>query len=241
MPIFSGTPQAGIGMPTIDNDVTALNSPGATIFGNDNSAYVYVLAGSTNIVAGQLCQSVAETTTAQNLAVAAAPVGQTYVLTTTTLTVTANQFTGGYIVVSVTPGVGYRYRILSHLAATAAVVKFNLESPIQVALNTSSRIDVVANPYSLVVPAPVSGSATGALVGFATNNITAGQYGWLQTAGLGAILNDAAGALTVGAALMLSSSVTGAVRLQTAGNRIVAQAATGIASGETGTGWITLV
>ncbi len=238
MSIYSGSPQVGIGMPVVDNDVSALNNPGQTIYGNDGSLYVYALAGGSNLVAGQLCQSAAETTTAQNLAVVAAPVGQTFVTTTTTVTVTANQFAGGYIIASVTPGLGYRYRILSHAAATGAVVTFLLEDPLQVAYTTATRIDVTANPFTGVVPAPTT--ATSGLVGFASNNITAGQYGWLQVRGYGSVTNDAAGAITVGAALMLSASVAGSVRLQTAGNRIVAQAATGIASGETGTAWITL-
>mgnify|MGYP001619833100 FL=1 len=81
---------------------------------------------------------------------------------------------------------------------------------------------------------------TSAVVGFAVNDLTLAQYGWLQTKGAGVVRNDAAGALTVGVTVMPSTSVAGSVRLATAGNPEVAQVLTGVASAEYGTALINL-
>lgn len=245
MSIFTGTPQTVLGLPYAANDVSPQAALGQCIFGDDGRKFIYALAGVSALVRGLLYQSAAEDTADQNIAAAAAvagPFGSNTAgqnkLITAAMTVTANQYAGGYVVVSVTPGLATMYRIQQHAAFSAAAATFILEDTLQVTLTTSSRLDFIPNPTNGVVAAPTT--LTSAVVGFAVNAVTAGQYGWLQTAGPGAVTNDAAGALTVGVALMPSSSVAGAVRLQTAGNRIVGQAITGIASGEVGAAQITI-
>lgn len=228
---FSGNAQVGIGIPMVLDTATPEVEIGQTINGENGAKYVFVKAGATALVAGNLVQAPAEDTADQNIAATATAAGATSI-TTASMTVTANQYAGGYVVVTVTPGLATRYRIARHDAFTAAAATFYLEEPIQVALTSSSRLDFVPSPYNGVVAAPTT--LTSAVVGFAVNDISIGQYGWVQTAGVGVVTNDAAGALTVGVALMPSSSVAGAVRLQTAGNMIVARALTGIASGESG-------
>ena len=193
--------------------------------------YRYVRAGSSALTVGNLLQAPAEDTGDQNIAATVTAVGATSI-TTAAMTVTANQYAGGYVTVTVTPGLGTTYRIKSHAAYTAAAATFELEEPIRVALTATSRLDFVPSPYNGVVACPTT--RTSAIVGVAVNDLTASQYGWAQVAGPCNVLNDAAGALTVGVSVMPSSSVTGAVRLQTAGNPIVGDALTGIASGENG-------
>lgn len=235
---YTGSPQVGIGQPYLNNDATPLNNPGQVIFGSDGSKYVYVEAGATNITSGMLLQSEAEDTGEQDVAVAATAVGATSIVTTTTLTVTANEYAGGYVVVSVTPSIGYRYLIASHAAATAAALTINLAEPVQVALTTASRIDLVPNPYQNVIPAPTTPSSS--LVGVACGDITAGNYGWACVRGVATVINDAAGALTVGTTVMASTSVAGSVRASTGAVPEVGTVVTGIAASQAGAAFITL-
>jgi hypothetical protein len=236
--ITTGFPAVSLGLPYAVDDATPQADLGQVIAGENGRKYIYVKVGATALVTGSLYQAPAEDTADQDITPAATAVGATTLVTTSTMTVTANQYAGGYVVVTVTPGLANMYQIKSHAAFTAAAATFQLDDPIQVALTTTSRVDFIPNPFNGVVIAPTT--LTSAVVGFAVNNVTAGNYGWLQIAGVGVVNNDAAGALTVGVALMPSSSVAGDVRLQTAGNHIVARALTGIASGECGAAIITL-
>ena len=219
------------GIPASTDEVDPQISLGARYVAPDGRAYRYARAGSSALVAGNLLQAPAEDTGDQNIAGTVTAVGATEI-TTAAMTVTANQYTGGYVTVTVTPGLANTYKIKSHAAYTAAAATFLLEEPILVALTATSRLDFVPNPYNGVVAAPTT--AASSLVGVAVNDITASRYGWIQVAGPCSVLNDAAGALTVGVAVMRSSSVTGAVRLQTAGNPQVGDAMTGIDSGQNG-------
>ena len=142
--------------PFITNDANPSHDLGAVMAADNNRRFVYVLNGAVAMVRGSMMQAAAEDTADQALAVAAAAVGATSIVTTTTVTVTANQYAGGFVVVSVTPGLGQVFKIKSHPAATAAVVTLTLEDPIQVALTTDSRIDLVASPYSGVVITPAT-------------------------------------------------------------------------------------
>lgn len=204
---------------------------GARYEAPDGRVYRYVRAGASALVAGNVVQAPAEDTADQNIAGTTTAVGATEI-TTGAMTVTANQYAGGYVTVTVTPGLANTYRIKSHAAYTAAAATFLLDEPILVALTSTSRLDFIPNPYNGVVACPTT--RTSAIVGVAVNDITASRYGWVQVHGPCNVLNDAAGALTVGVSVMPSTSVTGAVRLQTAGNPIVGDALTGIASGENG-------
>lgn len=238
MSIYTGSPQAAIGQPFLNNDSDPLNNPGQIIYGSDGSKYVYVEAGATAITSGMLLQSEAQDTGEQDLTPTATAVGSTTITTSTTVTVAADEYAGGYVVVSVTPSIGYRYKIASHPAATAAALVITLEEPIQVALTTSSRIDLVPNPYKNVIPAPTTPS--GSLVGVACGNISANQYGWACVRGVAPVINDAAGALTVGTTVMASTSVAGSVRAATGAVPQVGTVTTGIAASESGLAFISL-
>lgn len=227
------------GLPPVLDEANPSITLGAEYVAPDGiRKFRYVRAGSSALTAGLTAQAPAEDTGDQNITPTATAIGATSIVTSTTMTVTANQYAGGFVTVTVTPGLANVYRIKSHAAYTAAAATFELESPILVALTTSSRLDFSPNPYNGVIATPTT--LTSSVVGVAVNDITASQYGWIQTAGPCPITNDAAGAITVGVTLMPSSSVTGAVRLATAGNRVIGQAMTGIASGETGLVFLTL-
>lgn len=196
-----------VGQPIMSSSATQLHKLGERVVDGSGRVFRYCKAGGTALVPGKLQQSSAEDTGTQNLAVAAAAIGATTVTTTTTVTVTANEYAGGFVMVTVTPGQGYQYRIKSHPAATAAAVTLTLEDPIQVALTTSSRIDLVRNPYSAVIVNPTTLTSTP--IGVAVYPIAASEFGWLQVGGIANVLAD--GANAVGAAVVASNGVAGAV------------------------------
>jgi len=218
------------------NTAVPMTEIGTYIVTDDGRGFRYVYAGGTALVPGKLQQAAAEVTANENLACAAAAIGATTVTTTSTVTVTANQYAGGWLVVTVTPGQGYQYKIKSHPAATAAALTLTLEDPIQVALTTSSRVDLVANPYMGVIVNPTT--ATGAPVGVAVYPITANYYGWIQTHGPANVLAD--GAVTVGTNLVASNGVAGAVEPLAGVQASIGIAMTGIADTEYGTVFLTL-
>lgn len=226
------------GLPPVLDEANPSITLGALYESPDGRRFRYAKAGALALVTGNLLQGPAQDTGDQAIAFAAAAVGATTIVSTTTMTVTANQYAGGYVVVTTAPDLGGVYRIKSHAAYTTAAATFELESPLQVAWTTATRADFVANAYNGVLASVTT--LTSAIVGVAVNDITANQYGWIQVSGPGPVLNDAAGALVVGDALMASSSVAGAVRVQLAGKRIVAQAMAGIAASEVGLADITI-
>lgn len=122
---------------------------------------------------------------------AAAGIGATSV-TITTLGATAatvNQYANGWMQVDTDPGGGRMYGIDSHLAnAGSAALILNLakDDAIQVALTTSSRVGLIANPYADVIVTPTT--ATGNIMGVCNNVVAIGAYCWLQTWGPCAVL-----------------------------------------------------
>lgn len=188
----------------INNDAATLGALATT---GDGRNFRFAIAGAVALVPGTLLQAPAEVTANERIAIAAAALGATSVTTTATLTVTANQYAGGYLMVATTPGQGYSYQIGSHAAATSAVVTFNLVDPITVALTTGSTISLVANPFNGVIINPTT--ATSSIVGVAVAATPISFYGWIQTAGPSCVL--AQGTIVVGEQVAASSTTAGAV------------------------------
>lgn len=180
---------------------------GALATTGDGRYYRWSVAGAVALVAGQLQQAPVQTTAHANLAIAAAALGATSVTTTSAITVTANQYAGGFLVVTRTPGLGYIYQIGSHAAATAAVVTLNLVDPIQVALTTASTISLVNNTYNGVIVNPTT--ATANIAGVAVAATPALGFGWLQTKGIANVL--AQGTIVVGSLVAASATTAGAI------------------------------
>lgn len=188
---------------------SALHNLGELVHSNDGRAFRYVKAGGTALAAGKLQQSSAQDTGDQNLAIAAAAAGASQIVTTGTVTVTANQYAGGFAIIADDAGEGYLYGISSHAAATAAVLTLNLSDEIQVALTTSTTVDLVKNPFDGLIVNPTTPS--GVPVGVAVKAITASYFGWLQVKGTASVLAD--GGLTVGTDVVASDNVAGAVEI----------------------------
>lgn len=191
---------------------------GARVTAGDGRVFRYALGSATALVAGKTYQSLPQdTSNFQVLGVlTAAGTLTTAVTTGSSVTLTSNQLSGGYLSVRSGSGQGFVYGIKSHPAVTAGTVTFTLSDPIQVALATTSVIDVTPNPYNSVIIAPTTLSGTPS--GVAVNPTTASQYGWLQTRGICNALSD--GAITVGRPVTPSTSVAGALMAQSSGTQI---------------------
>jgi len=167
------------------------------------------------VAAGKLLQAPAIIANHQNLAVTAftaysnngnVPAKVTITLGATA--VTANQYRGGYLLVNDNNGEGQTLKIASHPAADAsASLVVTLEDNPTVAITTASEVCLSANPYYNVIVCPTT--LTGAPVGATIYNLPASSYGFAQTSGPLALLNDANTA--IGLDVMPSSNTAGAV------------------------------
>ncbi len=181
-----------------------------------------------------MLQAAAEVTANQNLTAVAAAIGDTSIVSTSTVTVTANQYNNGLALITLTPG--QVYQISGHAAYTSAAPTFAISDPIKVALTTGSRIDLITNPFSAVLINPTT--ATSNPIGAAVTAITNAQYGWIQTRGVANLLAD--GTVVVGTAVVASNATAGAVEALTGVQAIVGLAVTGIATTEYGAIQLTL-
>lgn len=235
MTTYTGPAGVFSGLPPVADEQYPSHQLGEKMYTSDGRAFRYVKAGGTALVAGTVVQSAVEDTNDESVLMAVAAIGATSVTSADTITVTADQYAGGYMITTGEGGTGNGliYRIKSHPAATAAVCTFTLEDPLQVAISALTQVDLVANPYNGVLINPTT--ATGTVVGVAVNNITASYYGWVQCEGVAPVLADASGACTVGAIVTASNQTAGAVEDgDTDTQAIVGVAVTGIAANEYG-------
>jgi hypothetical protein len=216
MPHFSGRP-VGVGAAFYSStDPTTAGSPlmplNCAVESKDGRRFRWCKAGASDLVAGNVIQSSAFLTNHTVMGVTATPIGATSLVVTPGATAgAANLYAEGYIAISITPGLGYTYQVSSHAAITASTAfTLNLvpSEPIQVALTTSSKVDLIANPYQNVIQFPVT-TATGKLVGVAPYIISANQNGWLATWGPCAVLNK--GTTGAGLAVGVPGTVAGGV------------------------------
>ena len=184
-----------------------LHKLGEIVYANDGRAFRYAEAGGTALVAGNLQSSQAQDTDTQDLTAVAAAVNDRSIASTTTVTVTANEYAEGFILVSVTPGVGKNYKISGHIAYTAAAPTFNLHDTVDVALTTTSRLDALANPYKDVVIAATT--FVSPAVGVAVDATALDEFGWLQVKGITAVLFDGTG--VIGEPVIRSNGTAGSV------------------------------
>ena len=235
---LTGTGPQVVAQVLLSSSSDQLHRIGEMVHSSDGRVYRYCKAGGTALVAGKLQQSQVEITGDQNLTAVAAAAGDTALVSTTTVTITANEYAGGYAIITVTPGVGIQYLISGHAAFTTAAPTLTLSDPIVVALTTSSRIDLVHNPYLAVIISPTT--ATSGPVGVAVHAVVASEFGWLQVGGTAAVLTD--GATAVGNFVSVSGSIAGAVIDAThVAEGAVGNALSGIADTEYGPIKLTLI
>lgn len=232
---LSGNPTI-VGQVEMKDSSTPLHELGAKVVMPDGRVFRYVKAGATALVPGKLQQAPAEATNHQNLTPSAnVAIGATsFTVTLGATAATANQYAGGWAIITTSTGAGYQYMIDSHPAADAsATLLITLAEKVQVAfVAASSKVDLVANPYNGVIVNPTT--ATSCALGAAVYPITATYYGWIQVGGTTALLNDSAGGITVGTNVCASNAVDGSIEAHTGTQAILGTAVTGIAASEYG-------
>lgn len=216
------------GITSTDSSLGAL--VGVEFKASNGGTFVLVQNGAAAIASGLLVQSPA-TIGANHTGLAviglatANPIGaKTITVTNGGTATTANQYAGGYAVVSAGTGIGQTLRIASNTAAgTSGNTVLTLEDALSVAITSAdSKVSLTLPQYGGpngtnvathgVVVSPTS--ATGRTIGVTmypliASTTTVPAYGFICSKGPVAVLNDSATA--VGLDVMPSSSVAGAV------------------------------
>lgn len=237
---FSGTATALSNGSTDAAIESLLGSKWAT---EDGRTLTLIQNGATALVSGVLVQTQPETTAFEKLAIpavvanttgnppTAGNIGSYQIIVTNGATVmNQNAFAGGYAIIAAGTGIGQSFKIASNpgVAASAAGT-ITLEDPIQVALDSTSKVSLLYNPFNNVIIAPAT--ETGAVVGstlypvsastLETFNVTTGvltaaaipQYAYVVSHGPAAVLCDTV--TNVGYPVGRSASVAGAVAVAT--------------------------
>lgn len=227
MPIFSSLAQ-GVGASGFYNDTVISLPLGMRAVSRDGRVYRWCKASSVaDLVAGNAIQAPAPLgSTYYNMTTAAASVGATQVTVTPgAAACAANLFSQGYLS-TYDATKGAIYMVSSHPAnvgSVAMVVVLDSGDPVQVAMTTSTKTELIQNPYNNVIQSPIT-TLTGAIVGGAAYIITASSNGWIQTWGTFCGLID--GTPAVGQALSCPGAVAGGFAINSGTLDIVASAVT---------------
>lgn len=207
------------------NDTGLAVETGQRFKSADGREFVLIQNAGTALVSGVLVQGpVSIGANHTGLTCATAVIGATTITVTLGGTaVTANQYAGGFAVVSAGTGIGQTLRIASHPAqtSTSGTVVLTLEDPLSVAtLVSDSKVSLTLNPYGAANGADVRTSgcvvsptvATGPTIGvtlypIAASTTTVPTYGYIQARGPVACLNGAGTA--IGLDVMPGGSVAG--------------------------------
>ena len=185
---------------------------GDRIRSNDGREFVYAQAGASAWVAGKVYQAAALIANHQNMVcVATFPVtgGDTISATLGGTAATSGQYTNGYCFVNDGTGAGQTFLVKTNTAqtTTTGTVTITLRDPVITTLDTTSRISLMPNKYANTIIYPTT--ATNAVAGVAVYPVAATDYGFLQTRGICAVLNDAG--TTIGLGVSPSTNTAGAV------------------------------
>lgn len=230
---LTGTTQIA-GQDIFTTSTSANTNLGALATTGDGRYYRYASLGAVAAVPGKLYQAAAEITNHQNLAPTAnGAIGdKTITVTLGATAVTANQYAGGFAVISDSTGEGYMYEIASHPAALlSATLQLTLVDPLlTTTASASTKVDLIPSPYSATVVNPTT--ATSAPIGVAVFPVAISGFGWMQVSGPSVVLAD--GALVVGTSVVASNATAGAVEAATGVQALVGTALTGVATTEYG-------
>lgn len=156
----------------------------------DGRRFRYAKAGAAALSAGKLGIGVAGIANHVDLTGAVYPVGTTALSVTVGATaVAANEYKDGMLQISSGTGGGLQYRIMDHLACAASgTLLLSLASPIRVALDATSKLCLMHNPWFGVTE---SATAAGKIpAGIAPCDVPAGYFYWAQTGGESNVLID---------------------------------------------------
>lgn len=205
----------GDASPDIFSESSTQLFPIGTRYEYGENTYRYAKAGAA-IKAGMIVQAAA--ITEGDIAVqSAVTAGDKTISVTTTGTTADNQYDEGYLFItqnnSQAARVGGVHRIKSHTSGASGTLTFTLYEAIKVALDTSSKVTIIANRYNGVITA--AATPTAELVGVThplqdvDATVTSAYYFWLQTHGLAAVVcDDVSGLDTIGQPAFLKQGST---------------------------------
>ena len=199
-----------------DTDANDVTYGGQKFDTSDGRELTLVNVGGSNIAAGLLVQSQPQVATDQGLAVTAFASNNITTGTPATITATsaasiaANFYQQGYVEVASGTGVGQLLKIAANSAVTGVgSFTISLENPdgqYLVALDNTSVINLIPNPYANVVVNPTT--PTGSVIGATLYALTAANYGYIVSKGLAAVISDASVA-SVGQSVSPSTTTAG--------------------------------
>ena len=193
--------QIGAGLPINYRHRHAL---GKQLVLEDGRKFRFGAAGASTLVVGDALTAGVATASQQNLTAAAGAINDRFATMTTGASSARNLFAEGFLVVSVTPGGGDTYKIANHLLMTTAagdIVNFAPGHALRRALTTTSRLDLIPNPYFALIQSPATTVASTPM-GVAISAPTTLRACWIQTRGV-------VGALTSGTAIAGDVAGTG--------------------------------
>lgn len=226
---FQSTPISlfGVNGGNTTNDASIATLVGSKFNSDDGRVFALVQNGGTALVSGVLVQSPASIgANHTGLTTATAPIGATQITVTLGGTlVTANQYAGGFAVISAGTGIGQTLKIASHppQATTTGTVVLTLEDPLSVAtLVSDTKTSLTLPQYGapngtnvgtdgvIVCPTTLTGRVIGATIyPIPASTTTIPTYGFIQTNGACAVLNG--GGTAIGLDVMPGGSVAGSV------------------------------
>lgn len=188
---FGGSP-AIYDLNPFDENSVQMHQLGAKGETGDGRIFRYGLVGSTAITLGYLGVMPDQDTTQMTMAVLAGAKGAKVItFTNAATTATANEYAEGWAGISYGTGIGQTLKIAAHAAWTSGgSSSVTLADPIQVALDTTSKLDVIPNPYKGVISCTTD-AAISIPCGVPLMTITAAYYGWFQTRGVCSVAADA--------------------------------------------------
>lgn len=230
-----GQPQVGSDIDIHERNITPKFSIGFGFQRSDGNVYRYVQYGDA-VNAGQLVGNLATnsnlaSTNALVVATATADAvaneiikpgaaGSRYV-EVTLATVANNQFAGGTLIITKDTGLGYSYRIRGNTATgtpKSTTFRLDLYDKIKVGLDNTSDIAITPSRFSNLdtTVAPTLGTVSN-VVGIAQAAMTADNYGWILTRGIGACLASAADS-AYGAVICLATATGTYIQANTIAN-----------------------
>lgn len=203
--------------------------------GTNGRWFRFAEVGGTQLVVGNVLQSKAVDTQFTNMAVLAQAIAtsgqQTVTVTNGSTTVNANDFMLGSLSVYTAGGeaIGNDYVIMGHTpnVTSGNAITVTLDRAIKVAWTTALKVNMRTNPWKYVIQSPattLTGTPCGVAIFAAKASTVAsgatdanpGQYTWVQTHGVGAVLSDGSSIL-VGSQIAVPSGTAGAAILGAAG------------------------
>jgi len=204
-PFASGTTSV---TDSLGNDIPL----GSVLYYGDR-VFRYGLAGGVALTAGKLVQTAVGTKADhQDLAPTAAVAAGEYAISVETAgtDLTLNQYAGGYLYVNDGAGEGQCLKIKSnpvHDHSSDPSVVITTHDALATAVATSSKVSLIADPWTAVLVAPAA--ETGAAMGVPVVDMAASAYGWFQTYGPAAVLT--VGTIVLGHNVVRSATVAGGV------------------------------